>query len=163
MNQTSSNVTGCRRGAEPVLSREASPRRPRTPAERRGYSDCARSESGYVLLEVVLAVAVVAIALGVLIESLGRCLAAARSVQNYAMAETLLANKSAEFRTELASDTSDQEGEFEEYPLFKWSRTLEPADSEKLWKQTITITWIERGLPSTDSAVEYRYLPSKGQ
>lgn len=121
------------------------------------------ASDGYVLLEVVLAVAIVAIALGVLIESLGQCLAAARSVQNYAMAETLLANKSAEFRTELAADTSDQEGEFEDYPLFQWSRKLEPADTEKLWKQTITITWTERGLPSTDSAVEYRYLANKDQ
>ncbi len=76
------------------------------------------SSHGYILLEVVIAVAVVAVALGVLIESLGRCLAAAHSVQNYAMAETLLANKSAEFRTELAADTGDQEGDFEEYPLF---------------------------------------------
>jgi len=121
------------------------------------------SSHGYILLEVVIAVAVVAVALGVLIESLGRCLAAAHSVQNYAMAETLLANKSAEFRTELAADTGDQEGDFEEYPLFHWSRKLEGSDTEKLWKQTITITWTERGQPSTDSAVEYRYLPSKEQ
>ncbi|MBM3860181.1 MAG: hypothetical protein FJ395_11080 [Verrucomicrobia bacterium] len=119
------------------------------------------SSNGYVLLEVVLAVALVAVALGVLIESLGRCLAAARSVQNYAMAQTLLANKSTEFRTELAADTSDQQGTFEEYPLFEWSRTLEPTEVEQLWKQTITITWDERGRPSSDSAVEYRYLADK--
>lgn len=117
--------------------------------------------NGYVLLEVILAVALVAVALGVLLESLGRCLAAARSVQNYALAETLLANKCAEFRTELASEPGDLEGEFEEYPNFRWSRTLEPTELEGLWKQTITITWTERGLPSTDSAVEYRYLPNR--
>jgi len=121
------------------------------------------TSNGYVLLEVVIAVALVAIALGVLIESLGRCLAAAHSVQNYAMAETLLANKSAEFRTESAADTDDGDGTFEENPSFQWSRKLEASDIETLWKQTITVTWTERGQPSTDSVVEYRYLPSKGQ
>jgi type II secretion system protein I len=121
------------------------------------------ASSGYVLLEVVIAVALVAIALGVLIESLGQCLAAARSVQNYAVAETLLANKSAEFRAELADDTEDQEGECEEHPNFQWSRKLEATPVEKIWKQTITITWLERGQPSTDSAVEYRYLPGREQ
>jgi len=119
--------------------------------------------SGYVLLEVVIAVALVAIALGVLIENLGRCLAATRSVQNYAMAETLLANKSAEFRTELASETGDLQGEFEDYPSFQWSRTLEPTDIEGLWKQTITISWSERGLPCSTSGVEYRYIASRGE
>ena len=41
-----------------------------------------------------------AISVFVLIEGLGRCVAAARSVQNYSVSEILLANKSYEFRTE---------------------------------------------------------------
>ncbi len=118
-------------------------------------------EKGYMLLEVILAVALVAAGLGALMDCLGRCLAASRSVQNYTRAEMLLANKSAEFRLDRAQDALDQEGVFEEADGFAWRRTLEKAEPEGLWRQTITVSWVERGQPATDSIVEYRYLPQK--
>ena len=113
------------------------------------------------LLEVILAVALLAISMFALIESLGRCLAAARSVQSYTTSEILLANKSFEFRTERPTDIIDQEGVFEDYPGFSWTRRLEMTDTEGLWKQTITVYWYERGKLADDSVFEYRYLPQK--
>ena len=56
------------------------------------------------LLEVILAVALLAISMFAIIESLSRCLAAARAVQSYSTSEILLANKSFEFRTERPTD-----------------------------------------------------------
>jgi len=53
------------------------------------------------------------------------------------------------------------EGEFPDYPAFTWRRELESTEVERLWKQTITVTWSERNKPSTDEVVEYRYLPDK--
>jgi type II secretion system protein I len=122
-----------------------------------------RSEQGFLLLEVLLATFLLAIALLVLIESLGRCIAAARSVQNYAVVEVLLANKSYEFRVERPKNLDNEEGTFADYPGFEWRRELESTAVEGLWKQTITVTWSERNQPSTDEVVEYRYLPDKQQ
>ncbi len=118
-------------------------------------------EDGFMLLEVILAVALLAISMFALIESLGRCLAAARSVQNYSTSEILLANKSFEFHAERPTDIIDQEGVFEDYPGFSWTRRLEMTDTEGLWKQTISVYWYEHGKLAADSVVEYRYLPEK--
>jgi type II secretion system protein I len=122
-----------------------------------------RDNGGFLLLEVILAGAIIAVVLFVLMECVGRSLAAGRSVQNYSSAQTLLANKSSEFRGERASDHLEQEGDCEEPAGFKWSRTFESTAEPGLWKQTITITWQERGQPVSDSIVEYRYLPAKQQ
>ncbi len=130
--------------------------------EGRGRSRAeARSHGGFVLLEVILAATLLAIALVALVDCLSRCVAAARSVRSYGVSETLLANKSFEFRVERPTDFIDQEGVFADYPDFRWSRTLEAVDDKGLWKQTITVHWQERGQTVSDSLVEYRYLPEK--
>jgi type II secretory pathway pseudopilin PulG len=118
-------------------------------------------DSGFMLLEVILAVTLLAISMVAIIGSLGQCLAAARAIQSYSTSEILLANKSFEFRTERPTDILDQEGEFDDYPGFSWSRKLEGTDTEGLWTQTITVYWYERGKLASDSVVEYRYLPDK--
>jgi len=120
-------------------------------------------EQGFMLLEVLLAAFLLAAGLLVLIEGLGQCIAAARSVQNYAVAEVLLANKSYEFRVERAQSYDDDEGEFPDYPGFEWRREFESTEVEGLWKQIIMVRWTERNRPALDSIVEYRYLPEKGQ
>jgi Tfp pilus assembly protein PilV len=120
-----------------------------------------RSEGGFLLLEVLFAVVLVAVGLYATIESLNRCLVAARSVQNYSIAANLLANKAYEFRVERPSDYLDQEGRFDDYPGFTWQRTLEATDTEGLFVQTITVYWWERSQLASDSVVEYRYLPRK--
>ena len=128
---------------------------------QRGFDASQRRDGGFMLLEVILAVTLLAISMVAIIGSLGQCLAAARSVQSYSTSEILLANKSFEFRTERPTDLLDQEGEFDDYPGFSWSRKLESTDSEGLWKQTITVYWYERSKLASDSVVEYRYLPLK--
>jgi Tfp pilus assembly protein PilV len=121
----------------------------------------ANDQRGFLLLEVIMATFIITVGLFALIEGLNRCIAAARSVQNYTIAETLLANKSYEFRVERPSDYLDQNGVFDDYPGFSWSRNFESTDTEGLWTQTITVYWMERGKPSVDSVVESRYLPEK--
>jgi len=120
-----------------------------------------RREGGFLLLEVLLAVFLLALSLFVIIEGLSRCIAAARSVQNYSVSDILLANKSYEFRTERPTDILDQQGSFDDYPGYTWSRTFQNTDTEGLWQQVITVYWYERGNQVSDSVVEYRYLPDK--
>jgi len=122
-----------------------------------------RNDNGFILLEVLLAVAILALGLFALIDTLGRCVAATRSVQSYGIVEGLLANKSVEFRVQQQEDTLVQEGTFAEngYPGISWRRDWEMTEYEGLWKQTITVSWYERGRLSSDAVVEYRYLPQK--
>jgi hypothetical protein len=131
--------------------------------QQRGFDAARRHDDGFLLLEVILAVMLLAISMVAITASLTQCLAAARSVQSYSTSEILLANKSFEFRTERSTDLLDQEGEFDDYPGFSWSRRLEETDSDGLWKQTITVYWYERGKLASDAVVEYRYLPDKQQ
>jgi type II secretion system protein I len=119
-----------------------------------------RQQQGYMLLEVVLASMLVAIGLAVMLSSLGRCLAAARGIQNYTIAETVLANKCYDLRMDL-TNYLPQEGDCEDFPGFKWRRDFEETETEGLWKQTVTVYWNERSREVSDSVVEYRYLPEK--
>jgi Tfp pilus assembly protein PilV len=131
---------------------------------RRCQGGCRRlGGSGFLLLEVILAVALLAISLFAIIDSLGRCVAASKAVQSYSISEVLLANKSFEFRAERAGDIFDQEGSFVDYPGYSWSRRLERTETDGLWQQTIAVYWHERGNIVSDSVVEYRYLPEKSQ
>ncbi|MCG3149251.1 MAG: hypothetical protein PCFJNLEI_02711 [Verrucomicrobiae bacterium] len=118
-------------------------------------------QQGFMLLEVVFAAGIVAFALVALIESLTQCIAAARTIQSYSIAQTLLANKSYEFQVEQPLDYADLNGRFEDYPGYEWERLFEGTDTEGLWRQIITVTWQSRGKPVSESIVEYRYLPDK--
>jgi Tfp pilus assembly protein PilV len=120
-----------------------------------------RGAGGFLLLEVLLAVAILGISLFALIVWLGRCVAAARSVQTYSVTDILLANKSYEFRTERPTDILNQQGSFDDYPGYTWTRTFENTDTEGLWRQVITVYWSERGKQVSASVVEYRYIPDK--
>ncbi|MGD1020196.1 MAG: prepilin-type N-terminal cleavage/methylation domain-containing protein [Verrucomicrobiia bacterium] len=122
-----------------------------------------RAEAGFLLLEVLVAVFLLAICVFGLLECLGRCVAAARSIQSYTVSDILLANKSYEFRTERPTDILDQEGKFDDYPGYSWSRKFERTDTTGLWEQTITVYWYERGKEVSESIVDYRYLPDKEQ
>ena len=121
-----------------------------------------RNEAGFLLLEVLVAVFLLAICVFGLIECLGRCVAAARSIQSYTVSDILLANKSYEYRQDPLKDNfSDQQGTFEDYPGYSWTRKLEGTDIEGMWQQTISVYWYERGREVSESVVEYRYLPDK--
>ena len=120
-----------------------------------------RTQRGFMLIEVIFAVMLVAVGLFVLIEGLGRCLASARAVQNYSIVEMLLANKSYEFRVEQAQDYDDKDGRFDDYPGYSWQRTFEATDTDDLWQQTIKVYWYDRNQLTSQSVVEYRYLPEK--
>ncbi|HVM59703.1 MAG TPA: hypothetical protein VMV72_02460 [Verrucomicrobiae bacterium] len=122
-----------------------------------------RREDGFLLLEVLLAVFLLALSGFVLIEALSRCVVAARAVQSYTLSDIMLANKSYEFRTERPTDIIDQDGTFDDYPGYSWTRKFESTNTEGLWIQTITVYWYEKGQQVSDSVVEYRYLPDKSR
>ena len=129
--------------------------------DQRSHSAQRPAEHGFLLLEVLLALFILTISVFTLIQGLSLCVAAARSVQSYSVSEMLLANQSYVFHTERGTDILNQEGTFDDYPGYTWSRKLEQTDTEGLWKQVLTVFWHERGQVASDSVVEYKYLPDK--
>jgi len=125
------------------------------------YARRSLGEDCFLLLEVLVAMAILAISVFVLLEGLSRCVAGARSVQSHSVSEILLANKCYQFHAEDPMDIMDHTGTFEDYPGYAWSRTFENTDTEGLWKQVITVSWYEGDRLVSDSVVEYRYLPDK--
>jgi Tfp pilus assembly protein PilV len=128
----------------------------------------ARDNRGFMLLDVILAGAILAVALFALINALSRCLAATHAVKNHAIADSLLQKKSWEIRAETQTPqqqlatTDVQEGDFgDEFPGFYWRATIEPGPTNTLFVQTITVRWLERGDWVEESLAEYRYLPHR--
>ena len=126
-----------------------------------GHAEPRGGDGAFLLLEVLLALFILTISVFVLVERLSLCVAAVRSVQSYSTSEMLLANQSYIFHTERGTDIIDEEGSFDDYPGYTWSRKLEQTDTEGLWKQVITVYWRQRGQVASDSVVEYKYLPDK--
>ena len=129
--------------------------------DEHGRAAASRGEGAFLLLEVLLSLFILTVSVFVLVERLGLCVAAVRSVQSYSTSEMLLANQSYVFHTERGTDIIDEEGAFDDYPGYTWSRKLEQTDTEGLWKQVITVYWHERGQVASDSVAEYKYLPDK--
>lgn len=128
---------------------------------QRVHTAASGGEGAFLLLEVLLALFILSISVFVLVERLSLCVAQVRSVQSYSTSDMLLANQSYIFHTERGTDIIDEEGGFDDYPGYTWSRKLEQTDTEGLWKQVITVYWRERGRAVSDSVVEYKYLPDK--
>ena len=132
------------------------------PTRQRLRADPTGTTAGFLLLEVLLAVFILAMSGFVLLEGLGRCVAAARSIQSYTVSDILLANKSYEYRQEPLKDNfSDQQGTFDDYPGYSWTRKLEGTDIEGMWQQTITVYWYEQEKKSASRSSSTGICPIK--
>ena len=112
-----------------------------------GNNQC--KAAGFTLLEVMLAVAIAAVALFAITMAIGRCTDAAKAVSSHTNAYDLLEDKLREFAnpTNFVAGTSN--GDFgEAYPGFEWAREVAQDDSQLtgLYRQTVTVTWGRRDL-----------------
>ncbi|MBI5395502.1 MAG: prepilin-type N-terminal cleavage/methylation domain-containing protein [Verrucomicrobia bacterium] len=104
---------------------------------------------GFTLLEVMLAVAIAAVALFGITMAIGRCTDAAKVVSNHTSAYDLLEDKLREFANPTNYVAGVSNGDFgDTNPGFEWSRDVEPDDSQLtgLYRQTVTVTWGSREL-----------------
>ena len=86
------------------------------------------SGDGFTLLEVLIAVVILGSSLAVLLGSVNRNLVLVSDSKNLSIAKMLAQNKMAEIELEGYPDLKEEEGEFEDYPGFKWYLSVTPLN-----------------------------------
>lgn len=119
------------------------------------------------LIEVLLAVVILGIALGGLVEAASRALAVVRQARNYKMARRMLGRVDAENPLRLLDEIQAGQtgGSFTGGPSgWSWTRTLEDfgeADEQKegLFLLTTRVFWAQGERKSMEEAVQMLYVP----
>ena len=122
------------------------------------------------LIEVLLAVVILGIALGGLVEAASRALAVVRQARNYEMARRMLGRVDAENPLRLLDEiqAGQESGGFEGGPSgWTWTRILEDfgADDEQqegLFRMTTRVFWAQGERKSMEEAVQLLYVPENG-
>ncbi len=104
-------------------------------------------DSGFLLLEVLVAVAILGSALAVLLGSVDRNLILTSQSKDLVFAETLAQRKLAEIELGGFPDQRQDQGDFTDAPGFKWFLSIVPSSVPGLNTETRTIdliiTWDE--------------------
>ena len=119
------------------------------------------------LVEVLLAVVILGIALGGLVEAASRALAVVRQARNYEMARRMLGRVDAENPLRLLDEiqAGQKSDDFEGGPSgWTWTRTLEDfgaedEEQEGLFKMTTRVFWAQGERTSMEEAVQMLYVP----
>ncbi|MBI5685144.1 MAG: prepilin-type N-terminal cleavage/methylation domain-containing protein [Verrucomicrobia bacterium] len=121
------------------------------------------SRSGFTLLEVMLAVAIVGTALFTIAMAIGRCTDAAKNASNYTVAHDLAELKLLECANPTNFTEGITTGDFgENFPAYQWQReiVMDASQLESLFKQTLTIKWKERNREYDVTLNTFLYNPS---
>jgi len=84
------------------------------------------------LLEVLIAVVILGSSLAVLLSSVNRNLILASDSKNLSIARMLAQNRMSEIELEGYPEITEEDGEFEEYPGFKWYLSVTPLEISTL-------------------------------
>ncbi len=105
---------------------------------------------GFTLLEVLVAVAITGMALAVLLGSVNKNLTLTSESRNLTIASTLAQKKMTEIESQgVPEEGAEEEGEFEDFPDFKWRFVVEPleilelAEGIEMKRLKLTILWEE--------------------
>ncbi len=103
--------------------------------------------SGFTLLEVIIAVAIIGSSLAILLGAVNKNLILASQSKNLSIASLLAQKKLGEIEIEGFPETGSEEGMFEESPEFRWYMRVLPYNIEQLGTEIriviLTITWNE--------------------
>ena len=123
------------------------------------------------LVEVLLAVVILGLSLGALVEAASRALAVVRQARNYELARRMLGRVDAEhplwLEDEIVAGTDS--GGFEGGPAgWSWARTIEDlgADDEQqegLFRMTIRVNWSQGDRAGAEEVVQMLYVPEDSE
>jgi len=115
-----------------------------------------KKQHGFTLIEIVISLAILAMALPPLMRAFSLATSWQSSSQNETTAANLLKYKMSEI--EIAGypeETVEDEDEFGEESRFRWASKIQETDTEGLRMVIITISWEERGAERSMSASTY--------
>jgi general secretion pathway protein I len=115
--------------------------------------------SGFTLLEVMVAMAILAIALVAVLRSQSQSISMANEARLATMASMLTQSKIAEIDIEGISAVTSS-GDFgEDFPNYRWEVTTTDTDFKYLKKIDLAVTWKEAVLTREYHITFYRYVP----
>ncbi len=126
-------------------------------------------KSGFTLIEIVVALAILSLALPALLRSFTEAAKGQALTENRTTALYLLKFRMAAIEAEGYPDIGEEDGEFGEDSRFRWHSDVQDVESEEiegLRLVTITVTWQERGNERVISASTYladRQIPQPEQ
>ena len=100
------------------------------------------SHTGFTLLEVLIAVAILGSALAVILGAVNRSLVIASESKNLAIAEALVQTKMSEIELEGFPKPREERGEFAGAPGFKWALSVKPLNVPGLDTEIMVVNLI---------------------
>lgn len=104
-----------------------------------------KNQNGFTLLEIVVALAIAAIALPMLLKAFSDGTKRYSLIENRTTALYLLRLKMAEIEMNGYSALASEEGDFGTDTRFKWASEVTDTEIDGLKEVTVIITWQERG------------------
>jgi len=124
--------------------------------QRKAGNNCCRYSSGFTLLEVVVALAVLAVALTALLTLRNRDVALQARARHLVTATSLARAKLEELSRVTGADLERESGDFgEHYPGYAWKRQMEPTLVPKWVEMTVTVSWPEGARQEQVALVTY--------
>jgi len=118
---------------------------------------CPNRQSGFTLLEVMIAAVVLGVAMLTLMLSLTASLEQVESIRNYNTARGLLSMKLAEIEQNTELEEMMEDGEFENHPGFTWEYEVTETELNDLYEVVVTVRWTERGEEVSEEIVTFLY------
>jgi len=117
--------------------------------------------SGFTLVEAVLALAILSVGVFVLVEATAKCLSIVRLSRDYQNVRMVLGQGDGEHPLRGTNSIEENTVAPVEYDGYTYSRELEPIDGEKkLFLVTTRVAWSEKGRESYEEMVSYLYCPN---
>lgn len=133
----------------------------------RRYSKPATRRAGMTLIEVMLAVVILGMSLGALVEAASRALAVVRQARNYEMARRMLGRVDAENPLRLLDEivAGTESGGFKGGPSgWSWTRTLvdfsaDDEQKEGLFQLSTRVSWSQGEGRGMEETVQMLFVP----
>ena len=134
-------------------------------------ADRSSRKAGLTLVEVMMAVVILGLALGGLVEAASRALAVVRQARNYEMARRMLGQVEAEnpLRLEDEIQAGEESGGFDNGPAgWSWTRTLvdygqDDEQRQGLFLLTTRVYWSQGEKRGLEETVQYLYVPKNSE